>query len=386
MKKTFLAITMATAIAMACFINPVKSDACFFGDTKCQKASIDYTAIASSKDFSSSNNSLGDFAEAWASGASTAKTQADASGKTFGYASGNAWATNNSYAWTQVYDYGKTSYSYGEAYNIGSGWANSSAQGDSGIIVTYYGGKDGGPGYYKKVHGATAGTVKYFKNGHPQPQDKNEWVFIGRYIGYSFCGPQISISTVTIEGTAGQVNVAFEEGDDFGQFAFAGNTSKADFSLTRKDTNIGFDYAYSNAGFYGYYYYDWYWYGYGPHAYTYGGSNVSIDDLGNERSASASTWNYAYTSLGYDYYYYNGYNTGNIINYTSNVSGEGIAQTLSAKDNTVAYGTSKFSYNGSNYGSGSAYVNTSITNYGTSSTAYVSGSASSYVSGGSVAD
>jgi hypothetical protein len=36
-----------------------------------------------------------------------------------------------------------------------------------------------GPGYYQKIHGENAGEIKYFPNGHPQPQDNNEWVYLG---------------------------------------------------------------------------------------------------------------------------------------------------------------------------------------------------------------
>lgn len=42
---------------------------------------------------------------------------------------------------------------------------------------TYEGGKTGDPGYYVKINGETAGTVKYFKNGHPE--EPSEWVFLG---------------------------------------------------------------------------------------------------------------------------------------------------------------------------------------------------------------
>lgn len=41
-----------------------------------------------------------------------------------------------------------------------------------------------GPGYYVKIHGATAGTINYFPNGHPDPQDKNEWQYIGPTLNF----------------------------------------------------------------------------------------------------------------------------------------------------------------------------------------------------------
>jgi len=37
--------------------------------------------------------------------------------------------------------------------------------------------EQGPPGYYQKVNGNTAGTIKYFPNGHPENQ--SEWVYIG---------------------------------------------------------------------------------------------------------------------------------------------------------------------------------------------------------------
>jgi hypothetical protein len=43
----------------------------------------------------------------------------------------------------------------------------------------YFGGEPGGPGYYVKRNGQTAGKVKYFPNGHPENQ--SEWDFLGAY-------------------------------------------------------------------------------------------------------------------------------------------------------------------------------------------------------------
>jgi hypothetical protein len=36
----------------------------------------------------------------------------------------------------------------------------------------------GGAGYYKKLYGSNAGEIKWFDK-HPQPQEKNEWVYVG---------------------------------------------------------------------------------------------------------------------------------------------------------------------------------------------------------------
>ena len=44
----------------------------------------------------------------------------------------------------------------------------------------------GPPGYYQKAHGHTAGTIKYFKNGHPENQ--SEWVFLYEKPDTNGCG------------------------------------------------------------------------------------------------------------------------------------------------------------------------------------------------------
>jgi len=36
-----------------------------------------------------------------------------------------------------------------------------------------------GAGWYEKIHGANVGEIKFFPNGHPDPQNRNEWKYIG---------------------------------------------------------------------------------------------------------------------------------------------------------------------------------------------------------------
>lgn len=325
MKKTFLGIAMATMIAVSGFMGATKADSCWGPD--CQKSNLDLISVAQSSDFDATVFG-NDWAQAGGQGYTIAVTEASANGKTYSGVDGFTSADNRTTAWSSSYDYGKNSYTSAGAYTQGTGYAYGNAYGD-----------------------------------------------------YSWkCFPwQLSSSDVTIGGIVSQANAANETGYNDGQYAVAFNTSTAEFEVTRKSSDWDFTNASSQAGFHGGYYYDyWYGYGYGPYAETYGYSDVSIDNTGNERSANAYTWNHSYTSPGYDYYNY--YNQGTLTNYDSKVSGNGEVAARSAKSGTFAQGNAGFGYTGENHGHGYAQINTNVADYGTQSSAQSSGYAHSSVS------
>jgi len=102
------------------------------------------------------------------------------------------------------------------AGKIGNGGAAGGISGAGGVTVGqasgeittfsyktygYNGGTPGDPGYYKKLNGNTAGTIKYFPNG--QPENNSEWTFMGSNKGWytkTIAGGTASAELVTRGG------------------------------------------------------------------------------------------------------------------------------------------------------------------------------------------
>lgn len=324
-----------------------------------------------------------------------------------------------------------TSSDYSDATSIGgygNDWAVAGGSGGAGGMVQNYansetkivygnwqwgfhGGQDGDPGWYIKQHGGPQiGRIKYFSNGHPQPQSRNEWIFLGSELGWyreilytipayaeqgaegnafntthsctyawdfgrtSMAGafsetvgwasasgwaegnrgyPEMSLSKVWVGGSVFQEHYAAETGYSDGSFVEGGNYSGASFYGESADFDMGFGSAGTSVCIFG-------------QAFTGGNTYVTIDPYGSNRSIDAYTSNYSgvRTCAG---------------SMESSVVGEGFVNGLIQKGSVYAGGASTFGYNGANNGFGAASLNASITVNQHSSTA----SASSYSVAGS---